>query len=420
MDARGHGGHRVHMKVLLSAYACAPDGGSERAVGVRAMEAAARRHDVWVLTQPEMASALQAHVLRSGLGDRVTIRAIAPDVTSDHRGVRGLVREQLRHDLWQRNARREALALDAKINFDVVHHVTLASYWMRVGVAALGKPLVWGPVGGGVATPWTLLPMLGVKGLLEDAIRATAQRGMSSALAAPRAHGAKVVFVQNHRTAARLDPRVPVTVLPNPLAATVPTYRPERRTAEVAVVGRLIPWKATTLAIAAMRHVTHPDALMRIYGTGREADRVHRAIARSGLGDRIRVEGFLPHDELLHRVAASGALLHPALHEEGGFAVAEALSLGTPVVTLAHGGPGELLAAWPHSPSASIAPRSPARTARAMGAAVDRFLAARAPVPAEPLRPVRSFGDEILAAYELAAADRNARASTRRQGAKVG
>ena len=42
-----------------------------------------------------------------------------------------------------------------------MHHVTLASYWTRTGVAAVEKPLVVGPVGGGVDPPLRLFPDAG-------------------------------------------------------------------------------------------------------------------------------------------------------------------------------------------------------------------------------------------------------------------
>ncbi len=46
------------MKVLLSALACEPGRGSELEVGYRAMLAAAREHEVWVLTNADAIPAL--------------------------------------------------------------------------------------------------------------------------------------------------------------------------------------------------------------------------------------------------------------------------------------------------------------------------------------------------------------------------
>src|SRR5205085_4320643 len=39
------------------------------------------------------------------------------------------------------------------VAFDIVHHVTLVSYWMPSFLALLPLPFVWGPVGGGESAP---------------------------------------------------------------------------------------------------------------------------------------------------------------------------------------------------------------------------------------------------------------------------
>ncbi len=57
MDLRtAHIGRRTAetlMKILMSALACEPGKGSELEVGFQAMLAAARQHDVWVLTNKD-------------------------------------------------------------------------------------------------------------------------------------------------------------------------------------------------------------------------------------------------------------------------------------------------------------------------------------------------------------------------------
>jgi glycosyltransferase involved in cell wall biosynthesis len=316
-----------------------------------------------------------------------------------------LARNHWHYDRWQRNAGARGVELDRRVGFDVVHHVTLAAYWMRVGVATVSKPLVWGPIGGAVDPPVRLLSELGARGLVESAVRISMRRAGGWVWAGRASGHAAVAFAQNPATAARLRRLLDaqVTVMSNAIAvdiAAVPAAG--SRTKEVVFVGRLVPLKAARLAVRTMRHVRDPGATLVIYGDGTERDRVLAAARRFGVADRVRLAGMVPRDEALAAIARAGALLHPSLHEEGGIAVAEALSTGAPLVCLDHGGPAELMRQWGRAPWAAIPPSWPEKTARALAEAVDRFLALPPPIPAVPMRPRDHYTARILDAYEHA------------------
>jgi glycosyltransferase involved in cell wall biosynthesis len=194
-----------------------------------------------------------------------------------------------------------------------------------------------------------------------------------------------------------------VSLLSNALAVELDgTWPSTERDNDVLFVGRLLAWKAPMLALQAFRHVQTPNAVLRFCGQGPEQPRLERAVRRWGLSDRVRFEGWLPRDQLLAKLARSGALLHPALHEEAGLCVAEALTLGTPVVSLDHGGPAELVRQWPESPSALVPLDREDTTARSLAGAIDRFLAESPPTLRRPQHPRLSFQDELLSAYESA------------------
>ncbi|HET7621167.1 MAG TPA: glycosyltransferase [Gemmatimonadaceae bacterium] len=395
------------MKVLLSAYACEPGKGSEPEVGFRALLAAAAVHDVWLITRENNIPALEA-ALR-GLPERERIHIEGLDVPGIAQRLKrhGIIALQWYYDTWQHAAARRALELDREVGFDVAHHITFATYWAYAGVAALGKPLVLGPLGGGVQTPPQLVSELGAKGALTETARNMLRRISSRRPEVARAHrAASIVMAQNSETAAWLAKLETVEIFPHATTVNVApsSDTPPRRTSDVLFAGRLIDWKAPILAVRAFRHVTNPEARLRIYGSGPERARIENAIRNWGLEDRVSLEGKISREELLLRVGSAAAILHPALHDDSPLAVAEALSLGTPVVALAHGGPRELVKHWPDSPATLVEPDSPERTARAMAHAVDDFLSHPPPTRTSPLRPRLSFADAMLDAYDRAVA----------------
>ena len=124
------------------------------------------------------------------------------------------------------------------------------------------------------------------------------------------------------------------------------------------------------------------------------------------MSNRVKFQGQVARDVLLQAMGNASALVHPSLHEEAGFVVAEALALGTPVVCLDRGGPPVLTAAWPNVPSRVVRPSTAGKTARDIGAAVDNVAAAERGT--EPTPPNPSYTQGLLEAYEKAVAKSDA------------
>jgi glycosyltransferase involved in cell wall biosynthesis len=390
------------MKVLLSALACEPGKGSEPEVGFRAMLAAASEHEVWVLTASQSIPALERALRSNPRAERIHLEGIPFGVHAETIVHLNAVGYHRRYEEWQRLAADRALELDARVGFDVVHHVTLASYWTRAGVAVVRKPLVWGPIGGGVDPPLRLVSELGLRGIVEAAARVVARPLIARLPPIRRTQRvAALILAQNPGTGRRLRSRGTVKLLSNALAVELDGVPiPKTRTTDLLFVGRLLPWKAPILALRTLRHLRHPRAVLRFFGDGPEQSRLERMARKWGLSDRLRFEGWLPRDDVLSALASAGALLHPAVHEEAGLCIAEALTLGTPVVCLDHGGPAEIVGQWRGRPSALVAPRGAEATARSIAAAVDHFLL-HPPDPASgPVGAGTSFQDELLWSYE--------------------
>jgi glycosyltransferase involved in cell wall biosynthesis len=392
------------MKVLISALACEPGRGSELEVGFRTMLAAARRHDVWVLTNAASIPSLEAAI--SGTERAAHIHLEGIDLGLDHRAFARMTAASFHwnYDRWQRLAAARALVLDRQVDFDVVHHVTLASYWTRAAAAVVDKPLVWGPVGGGVETPWRLIPELGLRGMAEDLGRLIIRGPMGRIGPARRPQQkAEVILAQNQATADRLKTHGDVLILSNATVVDLEPVGPSApRTKDIYLVGRLVPWKAPILAVRMMRYVEDEHCMLHICGEGPEQRRLERAARRWGVDDRISFDGWLPRDVLLKRIASAGALIHTALHEEAGLCVAEALAVRTPVACLDRGGPPTILKEWPDTPSVAVPAADATSTARKMAAAIDDFLAHPPDVRQSPLRSQTSFEEQLLRAYERA------------------
>ncbi|QCG91054.1 glycosyltransferase family 4 protein [Azospirillum sp. TSH100] len=346
------------MRVLLSAYACAPGRGSEPGLGwgwaTALVEAG---HETHVLTRrrwrTEIESAL-AGVPRAGLHFHYHDLPSWLDVCFRALGGPG---KRLRYCLWQVAARGRVRSLGSAVRFDVAQHVTFAQFWSPCALteaARLGVPFIWGPVGGGETEPAAFWPGLGMRAALWEAARwllhraspwlpwarATAAACRLAVAATPETAeclvrlGARRVIVRS-QVALETD-RLEVLAS---LAGTVPQAAP----ASVIFLGDLLPHKGARLALEAVAGLSCAWRL-DIIGDGPDRAWLERRAVRLGIAGKVVFHGRLPQDAAWRLMAAGRVLLLPALHDSGGFAVAEAMAAGVPPVCLALGGPGAMAA----------------------------------------------------------------------------
>jgi len=114
--------------------------------------------------------------------------------------------------------------------------------------------------------------------------------------------------------------------------------RPEPADAEPVVVfaGRLIPEKQVPALVPAIARAREQVPALRceIYGDGPERDRVAHLVAEAGLDDVIRVNGFVPGDEVDGALRRALCVVLPSRREGYGLIVVEAAALGTPIVVV--------------------------------------------------------------------------------------
>src|SRR5690348_11644402 len=132
-------------RVLMIAYACQPGRGSEPGVGWRMCEAVSREHDVWVVTRKNNRDDIEA-ALRDQPNPHVHFHyADLPRWACFwKKGERGI---RLYYYLWQFAMLRTARQLTRRVQFDLAHHVTFVNDYFFTGLALLGLPFVWGPIG---------------------------------------------------------------------------------------------------------------------------------------------------------------------------------------------------------------------------------------------------------------------------------
>jgi glycosyltransferase involved in cell wall biosynthesis len=336
------------LRVLISAYACEPNKGSEPGVGWNWVRQIARFHKVWVITRANNRDPIEKSLATKPLPNVHWIYFDLPRWARFwKKGERGL---HPYYYLWQLGAYFVARKAHREVTFDLVHHVTFVNYWMPSFLVMLPIPFVWGPVGGGESAPRSFWHSFSLRGKLyeiqRDAVRSLAQLDPFVRLTARRA---ALAFATTRETERRLNvlgcKRVSIFSEAGLRAEEINSlgclsFR-QKNPFRLLTLGRLLHWKGCELGVRAFAqfHSRFPGAQYWIIGGGPERQRLQALAANLGVGTSVRFWGNLPRSQVLEKLSECDVLVHPSLHDSGGWVCLEAMAAARPVICLDLGGP---------------------------------------------------------------------------------
>lgn len=396
------------MKILLVAHSCEPGRGSEAGAGYAALRAAAARGEVWLITRANNVARVEAGL--AAVPPPHPVHVVGLDAAPWLLALKKrLGAHRIYNAWWQRLVAQKAFQLHDDVQFDLVHHATLASYWMPMAALRLPRPVVV-QAGGAETVPRTLLVSIGWREIVQQGTRAAARAIVGRMTWASRPAGHPTVLIaQNDDMAAfagsswLADHLDDVMVFPNASDPDLDHWRPDAadRQPVVLFVGHLGRHKGTHLAVEAFAKVARDDARLVLVGGGADPALL-RKIERCGLSDRVRLTGRIPRPEVFAHMQRASVLIAPFLRDSAGFVVSEALSVGLPVVALDHAGPASLARLW-HADESDLVPVTDRpSTIAGLAAALDRRLAAPPPAT-DRLHPAsRRLSEVVGDAYERA------------------
>lgn len=162
------------MRVLISAYACEPQRGSEPHVGWNVALALAKHHRVWVITRAKSRTAIENAFKDRRLPEISFGYVDLPKWARFWKDFPGGL--YLYYYVWQFLAYFKARQLQREVTFDQTHHVTFGTYWLPSFLAFLPAPFIWGPVGGGESSPRAFRSSFGWRGRAYEAARDFVQK----------------------------------------------------------------------------------------------------------------------------------------------------------------------------------------------------------------------------------------------------
>lgn len=334
------------MRVLLFAFACAPNAGSEPGAGWTALTAAAESCEVTLVTRrvPDNEASVWEDWAETLNGVEV-IRIGVPPRAYD-RGFSKLF-VYFEYFWWVFAAGREGRRRMSQGKADVAHHVTYASDWLPSPLWLCPGPRVWGPVGGRTSVPFSVLAKIlpnrrvpgeavrGIVGLIGRYLNSIFLDRDSTLVVAQNQDTGSYFEARGYR--AEIEPNVSIDMKAVSSAIFDQSGSGLQSHPNLLFVGRLLAWKGVYVALNVLNEI--PDAHLTFIGDGPEESRLITRCEDLGLTDRVVFGGSLERSEVFRKMRESTALLFPSFHDSAGWVVAEAVAIGLPVVCIDVGGP---------------------------------------------------------------------------------
>jgi len=248
---------------------------------------------------------------------------------------------------WLRKAYQLAVKLDKQEDFDLVHQLTLAGYREPGYLWKLGKPLVWGPIGGLNNTAWCLIRGLDWHSKLyftcRNLLNSLQMRFSYAARTFSRRAGAILVCDPSalpdieklwHRKAEVMRE---IGIHENNTCPTPAKHSPDQAL-KICWVGSLMRLKGLEMILEALAH-SQANVQLEVIGQGPMEEEWQKLARKLQVEHKVTFHGFMPHDRVLPFMQQCHVFCSSSIKEGGTATVTlEALCCGLPLVALNHCG----------------------------------------------------------------------------------
>ncbi|MBR5523506.1 MAG: glycosyltransferase family 4 protein [Akkermansia sp.] len=335
------------MKILLGCYACDPGHGSEPGMGWNFLSNIAKFHDVHAIVEEGEFKEKLTHFSETHPKEveNITFHFV-PRV--HHETLRKIWPPSYYwfYRKWHNKAYKLARELDEKEKFDIVHQVTISGFRAPGKLWKLGKPFIWGPLGGFTDAPWCLLSSLGFWGAIHFAlrniinfvhkrwavnVRQTARNSHTIIASTPQA-------IQEIRDIWRRDAVLMAEVgVETRHTSYSPVAHEPGTPLRICWAGEHKPRKALDLLLRALP-LCKKRVELHVLSKGPRTDAWKKLAHKLGVADMVTFHGFVPREQAFHIMGTSHVFCITSIREDTSTVVFEAFRYGLPIVVLDHCG----------------------------------------------------------------------------------
>lgn len=374
------------MKILVSAIACNPYGGSEALHGWIACRALANLGELWLLVSDENRAGLEEAQQKGIVPENMHFIHLGGQKPYNENRMIARFQSWGRYMKFSRMILPVARELHAKIGFDLSHHVTYSTWRVGSPLWRLGVPFIWGPISGtevfplrrfgGILSPSArTFEAVRIAGGVYSGINPAVGRSARNAFHIFAAHNEAVPHLAKLR-----GKKEGISVLSYYAfsGATIASFaRPEFKPRangplKILAGGNLEGRKGVAIALHGLALAKKQGAKFayRITGKGPEEAHLKQLAPALGLENDVIIGQAFSREDYMRELKDSDLYLLPSLREGGGLTMMEAMLAGCVPIVADCGGPGSAVT---DECGVRVPVTTPAGMAEKIGEAVVRF-----------------------------------------------
>lgn len=337
-------------RVLISAYACEPNKGSEPGVGWNWAFHLSERYEVYVITRKNNKRAIEQYLSETSIEH---LHFYYHDCSAVMLRLKKLPNGIF---LYYRKWQREILPIAEKIvneeNIELIHHVTFNEFRIPGKLYKLGIPFVWGPIGGGqFYNPIFKKAYFSNKEIVKELLRNKINRIYLSGSSDIKkvVTGAKAILIADQSTE-KIMPNIRsyIRLLEtgyNIDRNSIKDYPIKKAGEKIKLlwVGGIWPRKGLKILLDALGRSHFRNFKLEIIGDGKDKKKCEELAKLYGIERLVHFLGGMSYQEVNQHYKNADVFVFTSLRDTSGNVILEAMSHGLPVIVLDHHGAGEMV-----------------------------------------------------------------------------
>jgi len=341
------------LKILLSAYACEPNKGSEPEVGWKwATTLSGLGNEVYVLTRSNNKENIQNYLNKNHISNLNFIYFDYPKWFLKIFKRKSNPNSYLYFLLWQIGIFFAVKPYIKKIKFDFIHHVTFVSFRYPSLLCLYKIPFIFGPISGGDTIPYDFRKKFTLFEKIKEFLRDLSNYYIKISPLINLTFSKSYKIYANSEETKKIIPstyhyktKLMLAIGIDNLTNIHIDFNDNKKVFNICYAGNLLNLKGSSIMLETFNELkkNNNNIFLSVAGDGPIESTLKKKAKDYNIDKSISWLGKIKRSELFELFKKSDLLIFPSLRDSGGLVILEAMSLGMIVATLDIGGPGQIV-----------------------------------------------------------------------------